>query len=69
MRAVERGLLSMEQDKILFFSVTTKSIPKGIPMIAANTAEIESMYKVSAKLFKSKLIIVGDISDHLACNR
>ena len=38
-------------------------------MIAANTAEIESMYKVSAKLFKSKLIIVGDISDHLACNR
>ena len=64
-----KGLFIIGQDKILFFSVTTKRIPKGIPMTAAMMAETESIYNVSAKLFSNKSIIIGDITNHLAFYR
>ena len=56
------GLLSTGQARIPFFSVTTSRMPSGIPIMAAIMAETESMYNVSARLLKSKLVITGDIA-------
>ena len=63
-----RGLFSTGQERMPCFSVTTRRMPKGMPIKAAIMAEMESMYSVSARLFRRRLVITGDISDYLACD-
>lgn len=63
-----RGLFNTGQARMPCFSVTTRRIPRGMPIKAAMIAETESMYSVSARLFRRRLVITGDISDYLTCN-
>ena len=58
----ESGLLTMGQDKILFFSVTTSKIPSGIPIREAISIDIDTMYTVCPSAFMSRLVMMGDIT-------